>query len=155
MSEKPHLLIADVAQVLLRPNGAVLCVLRNAGAALAPGQLTVVGGHLQAGEPLDHAARREAQEEAGVVISAEQHEFCGLVHHHGADGGLDRITAVFVAQSWTGEPYNAEPDKHEGLFWVSMEKPSPDCHPYTVTIFHMLTHGPSYRATNWPAGGDR
>ncbi|MEU1116363.1 MULTISPECIES: NUDIX domain-containing protein [unclassified Streptomyces] len=155
MSEKPHLLIADVAQVLLRPNGAVLCVLRNAGAALAPGQLTVVGGHLQAGEPLDHAARREAQEEAGVVISAEQQEFCGLIHHHDAGGALDRITAVFVAQSWTGEPYNAEPDKHEGLFWVSMEKPSPDCHPHTITIFHMLTHGPSYRATNWPAGGAR
>lgn len=58
-----------------------------------------------------------------------------------------------MAQSWTGEPYNAEPDKHEGLFWVSLERPSPDCHPYTATIFHMLTHGPSYRATNWSAGG--
>ncbi|WP_327669446.1 MULTISPECIES: NUDIX domain-containing protein [unclassified Streptomyces] len=153
MSDAPHLLIADVAQVLLQPSGAALCVRRKPDAALAPGQLTVVGGHLQAGEPLDHAARREAKEEAGVHLSAEQQEFCGLIHHHDADGGLDRVTAVFVAQSWTGEPYNAEPDKHEGLFWVSLERPSPDCHPYTATIFHMLTHGPSYRATNWSAGG--
>jgi 8-oxo-dGTP pyrophosphatase MutT (NUDIX family) len=155
VSKEPHLLIADVAQVLLRSNGAALCVRRKPDAALAPGQLTVVGGHLQAGEPLDHAARREAQEEAGVFISAEQQEFCGLIHHHDAEGGLDRITSVFVAQSWTGEPYNAEPDKHEGLFWVPMERPSPDCHAYTATIFHMLTHGPSYRATNWYAGGTR
>ncbi|WP_447035456.1 NUDIX domain-containing protein [Streptomyces sp. DSM 118878] len=155
MNKAPHLLIADVAQVLLRPNGAALCVRRKPDADLAPGQLTVVGGHLEAGEPLDHAARREVKEEVGVLVSADRQEFCGLIHHHDPDRGLDRITAVFVAQSWSGEPYNAEPDKHEGLFWVSIERPSPDCHLYTATIFHMLTHGPSYRATNWPAGGAR
>ncbi|MFF6801943.1 NUDIX domain-containing protein [Streptomyces sp. NPDC012616] len=155
MSASPHQLIADVAQVLLRTNGAALCVRRALDAALAPGQLTVVGGHLEVGEPLDHAARREAMEEVGVLITAEQQEFCGLIHHHGSDGGLDRITAVFVAQSWMGEPYNAEPHQHEGLFWVPMERPSPDCRPYTATTFHMLTHGPSYRAINWPAGGTR
>ncbi|MEU5898748.1 NUDIX domain-containing protein [Streptomyces venezuelae] len=155
MKHTPHLLIADVAQVLLRSNGSALCVRRKADAPLAPGQLTIVGGHLETGEPLDHAARREAREEAGVLISADQQEFCGLIHHHAPDGEADRITAVFVTQSWTGEPYNAEPDTHEGLFWVHMEKPSPDCHPYTATIFHMLTHGPSYRAVNWPAGGAR
>ncbi|MGW0999395.1 NUDIX domain-containing protein [Streptomyces sp. NPDC002523] len=155
MSEEPHLLIADVAQVLLRSNGATLCVRLEADAAVAPGQLSVVGGHLEAREPLDHAARRAAKEEAGVLISAKQREFCGLIHHHDLGGGLDRITAVPVAQSRTGEPYNAESDKHEGLFWVPMERPSPNRHPYTATIFHMLAHGPSYRATNWPAGGAR
>ncbi|KQX77086.1 NUDIX hydrolase [Streptomyces sp. Root1310] len=116
------------------------------------GQLTVIGGHLEADEPLDRAARREAKEETGVRISADQQEFGGLVHYH-EPLGTDRITAVFVAQSWTGEPYNAEPDKHEGLFWVPMEKPPPHCHPYTVAIFRMLTHGPSYRALNWPTPG--
>ncbi|MBT3152496.1 NUDIX domain-containing protein [Streptomyces sp. CHD11] len=155
MSESPHLPIADVAQVLLRSNGTALCVRRNPGTALAPGQLTVVGGHLEADEPLDHAARREAKEETGILLSAEQQEFCGLIHHHDPGDGLDRVTAVFVAQSWTGAPYNAEPDKHEGLFWVPMQRPSPDCHPYTATIFHLLTHGPCYRAINWPAGGAR
>ncbi|MFG2502716.1 NUDIX domain-containing protein [Streptomyces sp. NPDC048441] len=145
-------MIADVAQILLRANGAALCVRRNPDAALAPGKLTVVGGHLKAGEPLDLAARREAAEETGIQIDADQQEFCGLVHHH-EPGGTDRITAVFVAQSWTGEPHNAEPDKHEGLFWVSIEQPPSECHPYTSHIFHMLTHGPSYRALNWPVRG--
>ncbi|MET7717817.1 NUDIX domain-containing protein [Streptomyces sp. NPDC005407] len=152
MSDEHHLLIADVTQVLLRAKGSALCVRRKPDAALAPRQLTVVGGHLHAGEPLDHAARREAQEEAGVRISPVHQEFCGLVHHH-APGSVDRITAVFVAQSWTGEPHNAEPDKHDGLFWVSMEKPPPNCHPYTAAIFQMLTEGPSYRALNWPSSG--
>ncbi|MET8683624.1 NUDIX domain-containing protein [Streptomyces sp. NPDC004732] len=152
MIETPHLLIADVAQILLRANGAALCVRRKPDAALAPGQLTVVGGHLKTGEPLDRAARRETEEEAGVLIRADQQEFCGLVHHH-EPGGTDRITAVFVTQTWTGEPHNAEPDMHEGLFWVSIAHPPSDCHAYTVAIFHMLTHGPSYRALNWPSKG--
>ncbi|RFC77283.1 NUDIX domain-containing protein [Streptomyces sp. AcE210] len=152
MSDEHHLLTADVAQVLLRPNGSALCVRRKSDVARVPGRLSVVGGHLKDGEPLDHAARREAEEETGVLISAQQQEFVGLVHHH-APGGIDRITAVFVAQSWTGEPHNAEPDKHEGLFWVSMEKPPADCHSYTAAVFQMLTEGPSYRALNWPSAG--
>lgn len=106
-----------------------------------------------ADEPLNHAAWREAEEETGVCISVEQQEFCGLIDHHESPDGPDRITAVSVAQSWAGEPRNAEPDKHEGLFWVSMEEPPPDCHPYTTSIFHMTTHGPSCRALNWPTQG--
>ncbi|MER5757324.1 NUDIX domain-containing protein [Streptomyces sp. NPDC002088] len=152
MSKAPHPLIADVAQIMLRATGAVLCVRRKPNTDLAPGQLTVVGGHLEGSEPLDRAARREAKEETGVRMSADQQEFGGLVHHH-EPGGTDRITAVFVTQSWTGAPRNAEPDKHEGLFWVLMEKPPPDCHRYTVAIFHVLTRGPSYRALNWPTSG--
>lgn len=152
---KPHLLIADVARGMLRSNGAALCLRRTADAALRPGQLTVVGGHLEAGEPLVHAARREAQEGTGALLSGKQQKFCGLSHHRDPDGGADRITAVFVAQSWTGEPCSAGAGKHEGLFWVPMEGPPLDCHRHTATIFHLLTHGPSHRATNWPAGGAR
>lgn len=152
MTDEHHLLIADVAQVLLRANGSVLCVRRQPDTTLASGQLTLIGGHVRAGEPLDHSARRKVQEEAGVSISSVNQEFCGLIHHH-TPRGRDRITAVFVAQSWAGEPHNAEPDKHEGLFWVSMEKPPPNCHPHTATIFQLLTEGPSYRALDWPSSG--
>ncbi|GAA3143424.1 hypothetical protein GCM10010521_32830 [Streptomyces rameus] len=152
MSDAAHPLIADVAQILLRANGAVLCVRRSPGPDLTAGQLTVVSGRPEAGEPLDRAARRVAKEEAGVHIGADRQEFGGLVHHH-EPAGPDRITAVFAAQSWTGEPQSAGPDEHEGLFWVPMERPPRDCHPYTVAIFHMLTHGPSYRALNWPTSG--
>lgn len=152
MSDAADLLIAGVAQVLLRVNGAARCVRREPDAALAPGQLTVVGGHVKAGESLDAAAGREAEEEAGIRLSADQQEFCGLIHHH-EPAGTDRMTADFVSQSWTGEPHNAKPNKHVGLFGMPVEKPLPDCHPCTAAIFHMLAHGPSYRALNWPTSG--
>ncbi|MEU8952749.1 NUDIX domain-containing protein [Streptomyces sp. NPDC048518] len=60
----PSPLIVDVAQVLLRHNGAALCVRRTSYAGPASGQLSVLGCHLRAGESLDHAARRTAEEEA-------------------------------------------------------------------------------------------
>ncbi|MET9532486.1 MULTISPECIES: NUDIX domain-containing protein [unclassified Streptomyces] len=152
MSEHPQLLTACVAQVLLHANGSALCVRGKPGAALAQGRLTVLGGRLQDGEPLDRAARRETEKATGVRVSPTHQEFCGLLHHH-APGRTDQITAVFVAQSWTGEPNNAEPHKHQGLFWVSMENPPPDCHPDTTAIFQTLTEGPSYRALNWISPG--
>lgn len=152
MSDASHLLVADVAQVLLLASGAALCLRRTPDPALTPGQLTVVGGHLRAGESLDAAARRTTEEISGIRIGTDQQEFCGLLHRQ-EPHGADRITAVFVAQSWAGEPYDAEPDGHEGLFWVPMEKPPPACHSDTVAVFHMLTHGPSYRALNWTTSG--
>ncbi|WP_234381612.1 hypothetical protein [Streptomyces sp. NRRL S-1521] len=156
-----HLLIVDVAQVPLRPDGAALCVRRRPDTALGPGQLTVLGGRLEAGEPLDHAARSAGG--GGGPVSADQQAFRGLIHHHTPTGGPDRVTAVFVARSWGGEPHNAEPrqhqhqhqHQHEGPFWVPTGRPSPDHPPYTVTIFQTLIHGPSYRAVNRPAGGAR
>lgn len=158
----PHHLIADVAQVLLRHNGAALCVRRKPRSGSASGQLAVLGGYLYADESLDHAARRRAEEVTGVRFDAEGQEFCGLLHRH-EPGGTDRITAVFVSQTWTGEPHTGEPhagepgagepDAQDGLFWVSIERPPADCHPHTAHIFHLLTHGPSYRALNWPAQG--
>ncbi|MEW2051868.1 NUDIX domain-containing protein [Streptomyces sp. NPDC005476] len=50
-----------------------------------------VGGHLEAAVPLDRAVRREAEEETGVHISADQQEFGGLVRYHDP-GSTDRIT---------------------------------------------------------------
>lgn len=92
--------------------------------------LSVGGDCLRPGEPLVHAARREAKEETGVRLGVDQ-EFCGLTHHH------------------------AEPDRNEGLFRVLTERPSRDCRPSTATISHTLTHGPSCRAVDRPAGGAR
>ncbi|MFE0099005.1 NUDIX hydrolase [Streptomyces sp. NPDC059009] len=94
-------LIADVVQVLLRPNGFALCVRRTATSPVAPLQLTLVGGHLEPGEPLDQAARREAREETGVHVDASHQEFRGLVHYNDPLGE-DRITEgpSYLALNW-------------------------------------------------------
>ncbi|MGW0998867.1 NUDIX domain-containing protein [Streptomyces sp. NPDC002523] len=44
---------------------------RSPDAVLAPGQLTVAGGHLEAGELLAQAGRRETEEETEIRVSAD------------------------------------------------------------------------------------
>ncbi|MFI5804467.1 NUDIX domain-containing protein [Streptomyces sp. NPDC051561] len=145
-------LAADVVQILLRENGTVLCVQRSLGADRMPGPLALIGGPLLASEALDGAARREAQEQAGVQINALDQEFVGLLHQHVPER-MDRVTVVFVAQTWAGEPYSAELHEQQELFWVSIDNPPPNCDADTAAVLRLLTAGPSYQALNWPSTG--
>ncbi|MFI6061948.1 NUDIX domain-containing protein [Streptomyces sp. NPDC051286] len=135
-------LAADAVRLPFRSDGCVLCVRRAAGADPAPGQLAVVGDNLEESESLDQAARGEARVAAGVDTDPRHQKFCGLVHDDDPLGE-DRISTVFVAQSWSGEPHNAEPDRHDGPFRAALGKPSHGCNPCTVAIFRMVAEGPT------------
>ncbi|GHI10466.1 hypothetical protein AQI88_30865 [Streptomyces cellostaticus] len=141
-------LICDAIMLLVRADGRVLCVRKNAQAEHASSQLTAVGGHLEDGEAVDAAARREAREEAGVDVAPRDQEFVGLAHYNSPQGG-GRLGAVFTAQVWSGEVRNAEPDKHEAVVWVDPARPPADCHPYTLAIFEMYRTGALYLSLGW------
>ncbi|WP_405386240.1 NUDIX domain-containing protein [Streptomyces sp. NBC_01102] len=148
MTREHYGLNADAVQVLLRRDGRALYVRKVAGAAHGAGEPTVVGGHLEGGEPFDRAARRSAREETGGHVEARHEEFRAPAHYRSPRGG-GRVGAVFVAQRRPGEPYDAGPDQHDGLLRVPRQRPPGNCHPYSFAIFRMLTEGPSYLAPNW------
>ncbi|MET7607535.1 NUDIX hydrolase [Streptomyces avermitilis] len=88
-----HWIMLPALRLTVLPAGIGEILRARTDSALAPGQLTVAGCHLQVGEPLVRAAGREAAEETGIRITSLQQKFCGIVHHHAPDG-MDRITAV-------------------------------------------------------------
>ncbi|MEU8005107.1 NUDIX hydrolase [Catellatospora sp. NPDC049111] len=57
--------------LLVDPTGAVLLQLRDRHARAEPGQWGLVGGHVEAGEDHEQAARRELAEETGLVLDGE------------------------------------------------------------------------------------
>ena len=64
--------LTPLAAVLLRdPTGAILLQLRAADAAAEPGQWSLPGGHVEAGEDPRTAARRELAEETGLAVDGD------------------------------------------------------------------------------------
>jgi 8-oxo-dGTP pyrophosphatase MutT (NUDIX family) len=74
---------AAVAICVVRNSGEQLCVLvtrRSSGLRVHPGQFALPGGHVDEGEALTDAARRELREELGVDVGPEA--TCGFLDNY-------------------------------------------------------------------------
>jgi 8-oxo-dGTP diphosphatase len=111
----------------------VVCVLKKDGGILMGLRSNVVGdgywglpgGHLEFGEKLDEAAKRELLEETGV--KALVLIFTGLVNDRRDD--VHYIHLVFSVTQWEGEARNMEPNKCKGWEWH-------DLNSLPANIFH-------------------
>jgi len=75
------------------------------------------GGHLEPGENLAEAAKRELYEETGIKVS--QLEFLQLINNPEQDEHYIQIN--FIAKEWLGEPELKEPEKCERWEWFDLE----------------------------------
>ncbi|WP_406141679.1 NUDIX domain-containing protein [Streptomyces sp. NBC_01089] len=148
MTER-HRSITNVMVLLQRPSdGRVLTVRHGQDSSHSPGQLTVIGGHLEKGEFCDEGAARELLEEAGVHVGEGELEFCQLSHFRTQDDHV--IGVAFAAQQWQGEPYNREQGKHTALVWVDPGQPPSDCHPFTAAVLRNFAAGVLYAQISAP-----
>jgi len=107
--------------VFVRHAGEVLLVRRAAGRAVWPGRYNGVGGHVEAGEGLAEAARREVAEETGLEVRSLR--LAGLLHATEAGEAEGVLVAVFTAEadrraaraSAEGEPVWVAPEAVLGL----------------------------------------
>ncbi|MFG1705823.1 NUDIX domain-containing protein [Nonomuraea sp. M3C6] len=132
--------IVDVHILLLRhvaERGEVLLG-RRAGTGYGDGLWHLPSGHLEAGESATDAAVREAGEEVGVTIDPADLTFAHVMHR-----APDRVGLFFVTDTWTGEPYNAEPAKCSELAWRPLNDLPHDMIDYpAAAIAHILDHVP-------------
>lgn len=99
--------------------GNQLLMLRRFNTGYADGQYSVPAGHLDGGETVLQAAVREAEEEVGVRIEAEDLSFSTVMHRIEDDERVDFFVQV---RKWEGEPFNAEPEKCDDLHWVHIDQ---------------------------------
>ncbi|WP_067838545.1 NUDIX hydrolase [Nocardia lijiangensis] len=111
-----HTVTGDVHLVLLRNNEILLGQRRNTG--FEDGAWHLPSGHLEAAESVVTALIREAREEVGVVISAEDVRFSHVMHNSSSGG---RIAFFFTVTNWQGEPTNQEPEKCGALGWFAID----------------------------------
>jgi 8-oxo-dGTP diphosphatase len=113
--------------VFLRPGSAstreVLLMLR-AGTGYMDDHWATVAGHVEKGESVYDAARREAGEEVGVTDLVLT-PWCAMQRTGRADGRGEpideRVDYFFTCESWSGTPRIVEPQKCADLRWVGLD----------------------------------
>lgn len=94
---------------------ATLCILVNGSDILlamkkrgfGAGRWNGVGGKLEEGESVEHAVRREALEEIGVII-ADMSRAATLRFYFEGKPEWNQEVAVYVSRSWRGTPTESE-----------------------------------------------
>lgn len=95
-------------------------LLRRYNTGYRDGDLTLIAGHVEAGETYTQAAIREAKEEAGIEISPDHLELCHVQHRKSVEDSSERVDIYFHVHQWQGEPTNAEPNKASEASWIHL-----------------------------------
>ncbi len=107
--------------------GSQVLLIRRFNTGYADGQYSLPAGHLDGMETVIAAAAREALEEVGVRIDPQDIEFSSVMHRL---NGEERVDFFVKILKWTGEPFNAEPDKCDEIRWTEVNDLPSNTIPY-------------------------
>ena len=102
--------VRDATLVFLiqgNPVDEILLGYKKAG--FAQGKFNGLGGKVETGETIEHAAVRELEEEAGVEVA--EHDLARMAHltfFFPAMPEWDQVVHVFLARRWQGEPVESD-----------------------------------------------
>ena len=113
-----HLFLFRESQILL---------LRRFNTGFRDGEYSVPAGHLDGNEAVTAAGIREAEEEIGIKIDANNMQFSSVMHRLEDEERVDFFVHV---HKWQGEPFNAEPDKCDDLRWAEINRLPANTVPY-------------------------
>ena len=126
--------------------GNQILLIRRFNTGYADGQYSIPAGHLDGGETVIAAARREALEEVGVRIDPQDIEFSGVMHRLDED---ERVDFFLKIHKWEGEPVNAEPDKCDELRWADVDDLPGNTIPYIRQALHNHTYETRFDEFGW------
>ncbi|MGW9211002.1 NUDIX domain-containing protein [Embleya sp. NPDC055664] len=112
-----------VAAVIVhdRDTERVLLLRRGPNAKFAAGMWDLPVGKSEPGEPITATAVRELREETGLIVDPGTLRVAHVIHAAwGVEGPGGFVTIVFATDTWTGEPVNAEPTKHDRVRWADI-----------------------------------
>ncbi len=135
--------------ILLRKGDKVAFVLRS-NTSWMNGYYGLPSGKVEKGEYYLAAAAREAKEEVGIDVKEADLRHALTVHRiePADDGASDWVDVYFEADHFEGEPYNAEPDVHSELAWLSLNNLPANVIPSVKHALEAITAGKTYTEYN-------
>jgi len=105
----------------------LILLLRRFNTGYEDGRYSLVAGHIEYGESIVSAAKREIKEEVGIDVNIENVHICGSMHRKSDDERIDYFAFV---DKWNGRIHNAEPNKCDELIWVDCKNLPTNTIPY-------------------------
>jgi 8-oxo-dGTP diphosphatase len=137
------------AYVLLRRAEKVAFVLRK-NTDWMNGYYGFPAGKVNEAESFTAGGIREAEEEAGVVIAADNMRHIITVHRNDPDSDKHFwVDVYFEADSWQGDPHNAEPDEHSELAWLDLNDLPENVIPAQRFAIECIQAGKQYAEYGW------
>lgn len=111
------------AYVLFRRGNQVLLQLRSGTGYMDGHWAAAAAGHVEQDETVFAAAAREAAEEVGLTVEAQELTPVTVMHRTGSDHQPidERVDFFFACRRWSGEPRILEPPKSAGLRWFGLD----------------------------------
>lgn len=94
-----------------------LLLMKRCNTGYMDGQYGLPAGHVEDGEPITTAMKRENKEEIGLDIPSSELKLVHIMHRKEQDIRLDFF---FVINKWKGTPKNMEPDKCDDIRWFEI-----------------------------------
>ncbi|MEO1016586.1 MAG: NUDIX domain-containing protein [Pseudomonadota bacterium] len=134
---------------LLLTKDEALLMMRRLNTGYEDGKYSLVAGHVDGEETFRAAMAREALEEVGLELDANQLQLVHTMHRY---SDSERLSLFFRALSWSGEPFNREPHKCDDLAWFPTAIRPKNIVPYVDFAIDEILRGSDYSEFGWPSG---
>lgn len=138
--------IPEVQIIFKRWEDILLNLRQNTG--YMDGWYGLVAGHVEKWESFSQAAIREAQEESWVTLLPSQLKYVHTVHRKKIREREERVGVIFMVENLQTEPYNAEPDKSQWLFWINWNTLPKNTIPYIASCIQDIQNWITYSEVN-------
>lgn len=137
--------------VLIRKGKKLLFVLRE-NTGYMDGMYSLPAGRVEQNESFVLGAAREAREEVGLYIDPQKLMHVHTLHRFAEKSDKQQwVDVFFEVTEWTGEPTNAEPEKHVRIEWLSVDNLPSNIMDYQKHALSAIKNGLAYSEFGWPS----